>query len=97
MISVKHITGDLLVHTGAAIIRSFGLNDHGSASGHLKVYDGTDAGGTLLATLYVPSDASHQLVCHCALQGAPVSTSIFVDATDSAAGFSATIVYEEIS
>ena len=43
-------TADHLLHTGAAILRLVSLNTLALTS-TLKVYDGTTAGGTLLATL----------------------------------------------
>ena len=93
----KHITESVQVHDGPAVLRTLGLSKHGSVAGSLEVYDGLDDQGTLLAVVDAPSDPTYCLPYICALQDVPITIGIYIKAVDSAAGFSATVVYEGIS
>jgi hypothetical protein len=75
-----NVTAEAIVRTGACIMHSVVLNGV-TTVGDVLIYDGTDAGGTLIATLNVRSAVSVSFQGLTFLYDCKMETGIFVTFT----------------
>lgn len=88
-----NVTADALVKTGRGVLHSVVLNGC-TVVGDIVIYDGIDAGGTVIATLNVRS------AVHVSFQPIPfiydceITTGIFVDISSSTFAGNITVMYK---
>ena len=73
-----NVTADAIVHTGACVLHSITFNGM-TAVGDVAIYDGIDAGGTLIGTLILRSAVQVSCQPFTTILDCEMATGIFFD------------------